>query len=157
MLDVEFGIRAETDKATAMTAHFRHRDLVLHLTGGRCTLCGTYQIPRASMCVNPDCRAVDSQEPYSFAESTARVVTWSADSLTFTPDPPAYYGLVDFDEGGRLMMDFADVDPAGMEVGAAMTMVFRIRDRDRARGFTRYHWKAAPLRRREEQINGNRN
>jgi uncharacterized OB-fold protein len=157
MLEVEFGIRAEADKTTAMTAQFRHRDLVLHLTGGHCRACATYQIPRARMCVNPDCRAVDSQEPYSFADSTARVVTWSADSLTFTPDPPAYYGLVEFGEGGRLMMDFADVDPAGMEVGAAMQMVFRIRDRDTARGFTRYHWKAAPLRRREEHPHANRN
>jgi hydroxymethylglutaryl-CoA synthase len=145
MLDVEYGIRSEADKSTAMTAHQRHLDLVLHLGGGRCQRCGTRQIPRARICVNPDCRAVDSQEPYSFADSTARVATWSADNLTFTPDPPAYYGLVDFDEGGRLMMDFADVTAGAVEVGTPMQMVFRVRDRDSARGFTRYYWKAAPM------------
>jgi hydroxymethylglutaryl-CoA synthase len=145
MLDVEFGIRSEADKSTAMTAHSRHLDLVLHLGGGRCRRCGIHQIPRARVCVNSDCRAVDSQEPYSFADSSARVATWSADNLTFTPDPPAYYGLVDFDEGGRLMMDFADVTAGAVEVGTPMQMVFRVRDRDSSRGFTRYYWKAAPM------------
>lgn len=125
MLDVDFGIRAEADKATAMTAHHRHRDLVLSLGGGRCQQCSTHQIPGARVCVNPDCRAVDSQEPYSFAQSRARVATWSADNLTVSPDPPAYYGLVDFEEGGRLMMDFADVDPGGIEVGTHPNLVVR--------------------------------
>ena len=145
MLDVEFGIRSEADKSTAMTAHNRHLDLVLHLGGGHCRRCGTYQIPRARVCVNPDCLAVDSQELHSFADSRARVTTWSADNLTFTPDPPAYYGLVDFDEGGRLMMDFADVGAGAVEVGTRMQMVFRVKDRDPGRGFTRYYWKAAPM------------
>ena len=143
MLDVEWGIRAEADKATALTAHYRHRDLVLQLAGGRCESCGTHQIPRTRMCANTDCRAVDTQAWHSFADSTATIVTWSADNLTVSPDPPAYYGLVDFAEGGRMMMDFTDVD-RGIEVGTAMRMVFRVKDRDVARGFTRYYWKAAP-------------
>jgi uncharacterized OB-fold protein len=96
------------------------------------------------MCANPDCRAVDSQDPHCFADSKARVVSWSADQLTYTPDPPAYYGMVDFEEGGRLMMDFADTVDGSLEVGAEMRMVFRAKDFDARRGFTRYFWKAAP-------------
>jgi 3-hydroxy-3-methylglutaryl CoA synthase len=144
LLAVDRGIRAESDKGTALTAAYRHRDLLNELTGGRCRRCGTCQIPRARMCANPDCRAVDSQDPHCFADSKARVVSWSADQLTYTPDPPAYYGMVDFEEGGRLMMDFADTVDGSLEVGAEMRMVFRAKDFDARRGFTRYFWKAAP-------------
>lgn len=145
LLSVDRGIRAEVDRGTALSAAWRHSDLTLSLTGGRCTKCGTAQIPRSHVCANPECRALDTQEPHSFAESGGRVATWSADSLTYTPDPPAYYGMVDFEGGGRLTMDFTDVGPAGVEVGTPMRMVFRAKDHDPLRGFTRYFWKAAPL------------
>jgi hydroxymethylglutaryl-CoA synthase len=145
LLKVDRGIRSEADKSTSMTASFRHRGLLTALIGGRCRVCGTHQIPSMRICVNHDCRSVDSQDPYSFAESRARVVSWAADHLTYTPDPPAYYGLVDFAEGGRLMIDFANVAGSGFDVGSLMRMVFRVKDHDTLRGFTRYFWKAAPV------------
>ena len=42
------------------------------------------------------------------------------------------------------MMDFADVQPDRVEVGTPMRMVFRVKDYDTVRGFTRYFWKARP-------------
>jgi 3-hydroxy-3-methylglutaryl CoA synthase len=150
LVKLDRGIRAEADKGSAMTAAYRHRDLVLSLTGGRCESCGTYQIPRADICVSPGCHSVGTLRPYSFAESTGRVATWSADSLTFTPDPPAYYGTIDFAEGGRLLMDFADVDSGGVSVGARMRMAFRVKDHDPLRGYARYFWKATPAPAEEE-------
>jgi 3-hydroxy-3-methylglutaryl CoA synthase/uncharacterized OB-fold protein len=145
LLELDRGMRAEVDKGSALTAAYRHRDLVLGLVGGRCTACGTHQIPRTDVCVDPACSAVGTQVPHSFAESTGTVATWSADRLTYTPDPPAYYGMVDFVEGGRLLMDFTDVGPDGVEVGAPMRMVFRVKDHDTKHGFARYFWKAAPI------------
>jgi uncharacterized OB-fold protein len=142
-LELARGMRAEVDKGSALTAAYRHRDLVLGLTGGRCEACGTHQIPRGDICVA--CGTVGSLLAYSFAESTGRVLTWSADSLTHTPDPPAYYGMVDFAEGGRLLMDFTDIGPDGVDVGSPMRMVFRVKDHDTVRGFARYFWKAAPI------------
>lgn len=149
LIKLDRGIRAEADKGSALTAAYRHRDFLLSLTGGRCEACGTHQIPRADICVAPDCHAVGALAPHSFAESAGRVATWSADSLTFTPDPPAYYGTVDFAEGGRLLMDFTDVDEGAVDIGTAMRMVFRIKDRDPVRGFARYFWKAAPVAAKE--------
>ena len=142
MVKVDRGMRAETDKSSGLTAAWRHRDLLLTLTGGRCDACGTYQIPRMKICVNPDCQGVETQTPHSFADSTGRIASWSADNLIYTPDPPAYYGMIDFEEGGRLMMDFADVQPDSIEVGTRMRMVFRVKDYDTVRGFNRYFWKA---------------
>jgi uncharacterized OB-fold protein len=150
LLQVDRGIRAEADKGTALTAAYRHRDLTLALIGGRCERCGTLQIPRTRICANPDCRAADSQGPHSFADTPAHVASWSADSLTYTPDPPAYYGMIDFEGGGRLMMDFTNVVPGGVQVGTPVRMVFRVKDHDALRGFARYFWKAAPLEREEK-------
>jgi len=72
--------------------------------------------------------------------------SFTADSLTYSPDPPAYYGMITFPEGGRFMADFTDSDKEQVKVGAKMRMTFRIRDNDTMRGgFKRYFWKAAPV------------
>jgi uncharacterized OB-fold protein len=52
--------------------------------------------------------------------------------------------MVVFEEGGRLMIDFTDCDAESVDVAARMRMMFRIKDYDPQRGFTRYFWKAAP-------------
>ena len=53
--------------------------------------------------------------------------------------------MVQFDEGGRAMMDLADIDPdTELQVGQPMRMVFRVKDYDTNRGFRRYFWKATP-------------
>ena len=75
----------------------------------------------------------------------ANVMSFTADSLTYSPDPPACYGMIEFAEGGRIMIDFTDIDPDALRVGQPMQMMFRIKDIDAARGFRRYYWKAAPL------------
>jgi 3-hydroxy-3-methylglutaryl CoA synthase len=140
----EFGIRAEADIPTPLSALYRKRDMVFGLMGGRCTSCGTPQFPRTDVCVNPECKAVGTQEPLSFADRPAHVKTWTADYLTFTLDPPGYYGMVEFDEGGRFMADFTDVDSGQVDVGMPVEMAFRIKSIDERRGMRRYFWKAVP-------------
>ncbi len=43
-------------------------------------------------------------------------------------------------------MDFTDLDVGEVDSGTAMEMVFRIKDTDERRHFTRYFWKATPVR-----------
>ena len=50
-----------------------------------------------------------SQIDESFAERPATVMSYTADLLTYCPDPPAYYGMIEFEGGGRMMSDFTDV------------------------------------------------
>jgi 3-hydroxy-3-methylglutaryl CoA synthase len=145
LIPVERGMRAEVDKWTAMTTLYRNRRMLLGMIGGACGVCGTAQFPKSSVCVNPNCNAIGTQREHSFAELAGKAVSYTADRLTYTPDPPAYYGMVQFAGGGRLMMDFTDVAPEALSVGMKMRMTFRIKDRDPARNFTRYFWKAAPL------------
>jgi len=144
LIPLDRGMRAELDKATALTALYRHRAMLLGFIGGRCAECGTPQFPKSHVCVAPNCHAFHSQEDYPFAEQAAEVMTYTADMLTYSPDPPQHFGMIQFREGGRLMMDFADVDTGQVKVGMPMRMVFRIKDMDGVRGFARYFWKAAP-------------
>jgi uncharacterized OB-fold protein len=65
--------------------------------------------------------------------------------LTYSPDPPAYYGMIEFDGGGRMMAEFTDADAEVIEVGREMRMMFRIKSVDERRGFVKYFWKAVPV------------
>jgi len=144
LLDMERGMRAEPDKATPLTVLYRNRDMIHGLVGGKCRTCGTVQYPRQRYCVNPECNALDSQDDYPFAERSGKVMSYTADALTYTPDPPTYFGMVQFDGGGRMLMDFTEIDAGKMDVGLAVRMAFRIKDQDPLRGFQRYFWKATP-------------
>jgi len=145
MIELEKGMRAEVDKRTALTTLYRKNDMLMGLVGGKCRVCGTAQYPRARICVNPNCKAVDSQDPYSFAEAAGTVLSWSADFLTYSLSPPNHYGMITFADGGRFMADITDVEQGQIDSGTKVKMVFRVKDRDEKRGFVRYFWKAAPV------------
>jgi 3-hydroxy-3-methylglutaryl CoA synthase len=143
-INLERGMRAEADKLTPLSALWRNRETVTSFMGGRCTKCGTLQFPRTNICVNPNCNAMHTQEPHPFADEIGKINSYTADRLTYSPDPPACYGMIQFDAGGRVMIDFTDVDAGDLAVGQPMRMMFRIKDIDQQRGFRRYFWKAAP-------------
>jgi 3-hydroxy-3-methylglutaryl CoA synthase len=144
LVEIERGMRADVDKQTALSSVWRNRALLTSFLGGRCTRCGTLQIPKSNICVNPNCNAMHTQEPHPFADAAGRINSYTADRLTYSPSPPACYGMIQFEGGGRMMLDFTDVDAETLEVGQPMRMMFRIKDYDAQRGFTRYFWKAAP-------------
>ncbi|MBW1786970.1 MAG: SDR family NAD(P)-dependent oxidoreductase [Deltaproteobacteria bacterium] len=144
LIDPEMGIRAEAPTQTAMTVLYRRRDMILGLVGGKCAECGTAQFPRNRICVNPDCKAVDSQEPHEFAETPAEVKTFTGDMLAVSVDPPHIYGMVQFEGGGRFMADFTDCRMDDVWVGQPVAMSFRRRYVDKERGFSGYFWKAIP-------------
>ncbi|HWD25597.1 MAG TPA: OB-fold domain-containing protein [Rhizomicrobium sp.] len=145
LVEMEKGMRAEVDKRTALTVLYRNADMLLSLSGGKCRQCGTAQFPKSRICVNPNCKAVDSQDDYGFSERQGTVLSWSADFLTYAMDPPSHYGMITFAEGGRLMADITDVEQGQIDTGSKVRMAFRIKDFDPKRGFVRYFWKAVPV------------
>jgi len=144
LIELEKGMRAEVDKRTALTVLYRKNDMLTGLVGGKCRVCGTGQYPRTRICVNPNCKAVDSQDPYSFADQAGTILSWSADFLTYSMSPPNHYGMITFADGGRFMADITDVEQGQIDSGTKVRMVFRVKDRDEKRGFIRYFWKAVP-------------
>ena len=146
LLDMEKGMRAEYDEKQPGTVLSRNRKAVLGLIGGRCTKTGTIQFPKTDISVNQNDRAVHTQEDYPLADKTAKITTFTSDRLTFSYDPPTYYGMIDFEGGGRMIAEFSNVSEEDVEVGRDMRMVFRIKARDSQRKFVKYFWKATPVR-----------
>lgn len=146
LVEWDKGMRAEKDNKTALTTLYRNEDAILGLVGGRCTETGVVQFPRSRISTAPNNPAVDTQEPYKFAERKAAVLSYSADFLTFSMSPPNHYGMVDFEGGGRIYLDITDVEQGDVDTGLAVKMVFRLKEVDEKRGFRRYFWKAAPDR-----------
>ena len=145
-IDLEWGMRAEMDNKTALTAAWRDLPRMARFEGGRCGACGTVQFPRSALCVNPECRAEGQQVRLSLSDVPARVLSHTSDFLAYTPHPPFQFGHVDFEGGGRVLMEFADTDPGELQVGLPLRMVYRVKEFDRNRGFRRYFWKATPMR-----------
>ena len=144
LISVEMGIRAEAPTQTATTVLYRKNPMIMGLVGGKCRVCGTPQFPKADICVNPSCGAHGSQDDYEFADRTAKVKTFTGDMLAVSVDPPAIYGMVQFDGGGRMMADFTDCELSDIKVGLPVCMAFKRKVEDRQRGFVNYFWKAVP-------------
>jgi NAD(P)-dependent dehydrogenase (short-subunit alcohol dehydrogenase family)/uncharacterized OB-fold protein/putative sterol carrier protein len=144
LIDPERGIRAEAPSQTAMTTLWRKRKMITGLVGGICRDCGTPQYPKMDICVNPACDHVHTQDDYEFADQPAKVMTFTGDLLAVSVDPPAIYGMIQFERGGRFMADFTDCDLSDVKVGMPVKMSFRRKMTDNERGFTGYFWKAVP-------------
>lgn len=146
ILDLERGMRGEQDQKTALSTAYRHRDALLGLVAGRCEVTGEVSFPPSRIIYTEGLPLKDTQRPYKLADRPARVLSWSAEYLSFHRAPPHCYGQVDFDGGGRILMEFTDVAPGDIDSGIAVEMTFRIKAIDEARGFRRYFWKATPAR-----------
>src|SRR5262249_20794178 len=73
---LDHAMRAEVDRGTPLSLLYRNREMITGLIGGRCRNCGTVQYPKARYCVNPKCKALDSQDPEPFAERRATVMSY---------------------------------------------------------------------------------
>jgi 3-hydroxy-3-methylglutaryl CoA synthase len=142
LLQMDWGKRAERDVRTAQSAYYRERDQLSGFVGGKCSACGTIQFPRTRACVNPGCRQFDTQVPHPFANLIGRLKSFTEDWQAYSPAPPLIYGNVTFEGGANILMQFTDTAQGEVAVGDAVSMHFRIKDIDRARGFQRYFWKA---------------
>jgi 3-hydroxy-3-methylglutaryl CoA synthase/uncharacterized OB-fold protein len=143
LFDPDWGMRGEKEVRTALTDQFRSVDQIWKFDAGKCSVCGTVQFPQLAYCVS--CQAPANKfATVSLAQEKGRVLTYTADWLTYHPAPPLYAGFVQFEQSTRLLMEIVDVGPQGISEGTSVHMVFRVKDRDLRRGWKRYFWKAAP-------------
>jgi hydroxymethylglutaryl-CoA synthase len=145
-LELDWGVRSEFEqKAQATVIERTGRDMI-GFVGGR-DAAGNVQFPKSRIPVRPDAEGPEPMQDVRLADDLARIVSVTADRLNFTPDPPFWFGLAQFDNGARVMMEFTDADARGFSVGDRVRMRLRIKSRDRRRGFRTYFWKAAPAER----------
>ncbi|HBX23391.1 MAG TPA: 3-hydroxy-3-methylglutaryl CoA synthase [Desulfotomaculum sp.] len=141
MLDFEPPRRPDPERPSA-PAMWRNTRNNLAFYGSRCNSCGTPQIPAQRVCVH--CRAKDEMSGHRFADTPARIATYTIDHLTVSQDPPTVFAVVDFEGGGRLLCEMTDCDPAAVTIGMEVEMTFR--RLFKAGGIHNYYWKARPKR-----------
>jgi 3-hydroxy-3-methylglutaryl CoA synthase len=145
-LELEWGVRAEFEQKTQATVLERHGRDMIGFIGGRDAK-GNVQFPKSRVPVRPDAERPEPLSDVRLAEELGRIVSITADRLNYTPDPPFWFGLAQFDNGARVMMEYTDADGRGFSVGDRVRMRPRVKSIDRRRGFRTYFWKAAPVER----------
>jgi hydroxymethylglutaryl-CoA synthase len=143
-LDLDWGPRSELDQKISPSVLARHGRDMHGFVGGRDKR-GNVQFPKTLIPVSPAANGPEELQDVRLADVPARVVSVTADRLNFTPDPPFHFGLVQFENGARVSMEFRDVEGATPKVGDPLRMRFRVKSIDRKRGFRTYFWKAVPL------------
>lgn len=146
VMTIDTGGRGEEVAPTQVSTLWRERRMVLGLCGSKCKRCGTPQYPPQEICVNPKCGAVGEMESYRFSHKKGHLFTYTGDILAFSPSPPAIYGMVDFEGGGRWLFDLIDCELDSLEVGMPVEMSLRRKYHDVTRGIHAYYWKATPIR-----------
>jgi 3-hydroxy-3-methylglutaryl CoA synthase len=146
VVPVETGIRGQEIAFTQLSTMWRDHSAIFALHGSKCKRCGTPQFPPQRVCVKPDCGAIDEMEDYCFSDKKGTLFTYTGDSLAFSPSPPAIYGMVNFEGGGRYIFDLTDCDLDMLKVYMPVEMTFRRKYADPARGLYGYFWKAMPPR-----------
>jgi 3-hydroxy-3-methylglutaryl CoA synthase len=145
IIPIEKGIRGEEIAFTQLSNLWRERRTILALYGTRCKRCGTPQYPPQRVCVRPDCKAIDEMEDYRFSDKKGKLFTYTGDNLAFSTSPPAIYGMIDFEGGGRAILDLTDCELEPLRVGMTVEVSFRRKYADPARGVYGYFWKVVPV------------
>lgn len=119
------------------------------LLGSRCQNCSTPYFPRSGACHNPDC----SESRMEDAELGPRGRLWSCAIQNYPPPLPARYeepytpyavGVVDLDEGLRVVARMSVEDPASLQLDAEVELTIEPIYRDEE-GRDVTTWKFKPL------------
>lgn len=133
--------RPEPDRPAAPPSA-RSADWKFGFVGGRCTRCGFMHLPPVTVCRG--CGSAEGMVSVRAASLRGTVATFTVDRLAFSLSPPVVDVVVDFDGGGRSILEVADADPDELTVGTRVEMTFR--SLFTAGGVHDYFWKARVLR-----------
>jgi uncharacterized OB-fold protein len=119
------------------------------LLGSRCQTCSTPYFPRSAACHNPGCEESRMED----TDFGPRGRLWSCAIQNYPPPPPARYdepytpyavGVVDLDEGLRVVARMSVDDPESLQLGAEVELTIEPIYRD-AEGRDVTTWKFKPL------------
>jgi hydroxymethylglutaryl-CoA synthase len=144
LLSVESGNLPDRARPS-LASRWRERKGIAALYGVKCRKCGTPQIHPIGQTVRicAMCQSKDDFEAYRFSDKTAKLFTFSVDKLQPTKNSPGVNGVVDFDGGGRLLMELTDYEVDKVKVGMPLEMTWRIFFK--VGGVINYFWKAKPI------------
>jgi hydroxymethylglutaryl-CoA synthase len=150
-VNIDFGLRFEAEVKTTLTGQYRRGREFAAFQAGKCPKCSTVQFPRAGVCINPDCEHIGEQSLVSLLGVPGKIVSFTSDWLSFKGAPPFCFGLVQFDNGARVLMEFSDFTAEQLQIDAPIRAVYRRKEVDKQRHYHSYFWKAAPAQLGEEK------
>ncbi|MGQ0630962.1 MAG: OB-fold domain-containing protein [Sporichthyaceae bacterium] len=137
LLDRELPRRPEPDRPAGPPSA-RSMGWKFAFVGSSCDKCGFIHLPPARVCAS--CRTSGQMTPAPLAGATGTVATFTVDRLAYSLSPPMISVVVDFDGGGRSLVELADAGPDEVGVGRRVTMTFR--RLYTSGGVHNYFWKA---------------
>jgi hydroxymethylglutaryl-CoA synthase len=139
------GMNLPARSEPSLATRWRDRKNIRALYGVRCKKCGTPQIHPIGQSIRicNTCQAKDDFEEYKFSDKKGKLFSYAIDQLQPTKNPPGLNGVVDFDEGGRLICELTDYDLAKVKIGMPVEMSYR--KMLLGEGILNYFWKAKPL------------
>ena len=141
MLPIEPPRRAEPLRVSS-TAAARNEEWKFAFVGSQERDTGIVHLPPAR--VSRDGAHTDEMDPAPRADVQGTIVTFTADRLSYSQNPPIVFAVVDFDGGGRLPIELTDGDESEVEIGKRVEMTFRrlfVAD-----GIVNYFWKGKLVR-----------
>ncbi|MGQ0466553.1 MAG: OB-fold domain-containing protein [Sporichthyaceae bacterium] len=137
LLDREMPRRPEPERPAGPPAA-RSAAWKFGFVGSCCEKCAFVHLPPAGVCAS--CRTVGQMAPVRMADTVGTVATFTVDRLAFSPSPPMIDAVVDFDGGGRTLLEIADASPNDVVIGRRVRPVFR--RLYTSGGVHNYFWKA---------------
>jgi uncharacterized OB-fold protein len=129
----------------SLPSRWRERRSISALYGVKCRKCGTPQLHPIGQAIRvcAVCQSKDDFEDYKFSDKTGKLFSYAIDQLQPTMNPPGLNGVVDFDEGGRLICELTDYELGKVKIGMPVEMTFR--KMYQGKGIINYYWKAKPI------------
>jgi len=119
------------------------------LLGSRCRSCHTPYFPRSPVCHNPDCDQGRTEDTHFGPKGRL----WSCAIQNYPPPPPARYeepytpyavGVVDLDEGLRVVARMSSAEPESLQLGGEVELTIEPICRDEE-GREVVTWKFKPV------------
>ncbi len=129
----------------SLQSRWREHRSITALYGVKCKKCGTPQLHPIGQNIRicAVCQSKDDFEDYRFSDKKGKLFSYAIDQLQPTKNPPGLNGVVDFDEGGRLICELTDYDLDKVRIGMAVEMTYR--KMSQGQGMNNYFWKAKPV------------
>ena len=128
----------------SLQSRWRERKAIYALYGLKCKKCGAPQFSQIGqtprVCVN--CQVKDNFGPYKFSDKKAALFTYSVDQLMPTLNPPGVSGVIDFEEGGRLICELTDCNIDKLKIGMAVELeVYKLYEDEQGNDVMTFHFK----------------